>query len=109
MGLNLLDSGKFNAAANRLYYALFQAAVHTLESKHGKTPDKVTNGATYWRHAMVRDNMELICDGDRQKKIFYKAMLALREEADYKPTTVTKSQLDGRRDKVIQLVSELTK
>jgi uncharacterized protein (UPF0332 family) len=108
VGLDLLDSDKLNAAANRLYYALFQAAVHALESKHGMRPDKLQAGAKWWKHDMVRDNMRLLRD-NAQDKVVYKALKDLREEADYKPTTVLKPLLTGRRQSVVDLVNEFTK
>jgi hypothetical protein len=107
VGLELLDSGRINAAANRLYYALHQAAVHAFEQL-GNQPDQLQNGAKGWKHDVVKNNLGLL-GTSQQDRVIYVALKGLREEADYKPTTVAKSQLTGRRQKVVDLVNELTK
>ena len=107
MGLDLLTSGKLNAAANRLYYALHQAAVHAFEQQ-GRQPSQLQIGAKGWKHDVVKNNLGLLGRSE-EDKIIYIAMKGLREEADYLPTTVKESQLTNRRQKVVDLVNELIK
>ena len=54
----LLDRGLVHAAASRLYYAFFQAAVHALD-RAGRKREETRKGLAYWSHKAVGDLVHL--------------------------------------------------
>jgi hypothetical protein len=91
----LANSGRFNDAANRAYYALYQALVFAWEDQ-GFNPedvdgiarnDKNTGDDPRWRHAFLRKNLSKIKLTTEQEKIMDTAW-RLRVKADYMPDNV---------------------
>ena len=78
--------GLVNAAANRLYYAAFQAGVHALESK-GRHWTEFRDNAKKWEHGMIAGNTNLIRNVAADRKL-YSRLRNYREEADYQVTSV---------------------
>lgn len=102
----LLDRGLVNAAASRLYYSLFQAAVHSLESqKH--TPASLKLNAETWEHGMICNNTKLVRGNPSDRKLF-EIFRSMREEADYSKVSVEVERVTSRLAAVRQLVEEAT-
>jgi hypothetical protein len=80
-GEALLAFGHLDAAASRLYYACYQAAVHRL-TLLGKSPGAIRSGAVKWDHIMVR-NVASLVRGRRGDGVVYEQARALRTVADY--------------------------
>lgn len=106
LGRRLLGEGDTNAAANRIYYAMLQAAIHSFEVQR-RTPESLKTGAKNWQHAIVTSNTFLVRDNENDRYLFQK-LKTLREEADYLSTTVDATQLANRLQSVEQLIAEVT-
>ncbi len=92
-GEALAALGLADPAASRMYYALFQSAVHALR-RRGLRPERLRSGAVHWDHAMVRNNVWAV-RGRRSDRELLREMLDLRKLADYEdhpvdPKTVLK-------------------
>lgn len=107
----LMVQGFPNAAASRMYYALYLAAVHALE-KQGRKPSEFQDEPGYWRHEIIRSNASLVrqrSGKDRMKdSALYNAVFEMRVTADYDPASVETDQLLGRIDDVQSLVEDVT-
>lgn len=99
----LVERRRFNAAANRLYYSLFQVAKAYAVSKN-----KMQMDAQVEVHRVARSVVhELVKDEGRFEDVFDDA-LALRKKSDYTPTDVTANELDlNFRNKASDLRSHL--
>lgn len=85
----LVERQSFNAAANRLYYSLFQVAKAYAVSKN-----KMKMDAHVEVHRVARTVVhELVKDEGRFEDVFEDA-LALRKKSDYTPVDVTANDLD---------------
>jgi uncharacterized protein (UPF0332 family) len=79
------DAGRYNNAANRSYYAVFQAAIHALQLEGVRLPGSGSN----WGHAFVDSQFSGLLINRRH---LYETGLrnvisdnrSLREDADYK-------------------------
>jgi uncharacterized protein (UPF0332 family) len=107
----LMVQGFPNAAASRMYYALYLAAVHALE-KQGHKPSAFQDEPGYWRHEIIRNNASLVRQRrgkDRMKdSALYNAVFEMRVTADYDAASVETDQLLGRIDDVQSLVEDVT-
>ena len=103
----LLGRGCPSAAASRLYYAMYQAAVHRLTAL-GVVPGRMRSGAVEWDHSMVLNNLSLV-GARRLDRVLYAEMRRLRGEADYGDDPVRAPDLDDRQDAVRELVRRLTR
>ena len=99
----LAEGQRFNAAANRLYYSLFQVAKAYAVSKN-----KMKMDAHVEVHRVARTVVhELVKDEGRFEDVFEDA-LALRKKSDYTPVDVTANELDlNFRNKASDLRSHL--
>ena len=102
----LADQDLWNAAANRLYYAAFQAAVHALEKK-GKRPEQLS-GFDEWKHTTICENTWLV-RGRKDDRARYYALRTQRIEADYSGREVETELVRSRLAEVQELVLEVTK
>lgn len=77
----------WNSATSRLYYALFEAVVgRFVERQPPLTPKDIHCPSERWQH----DSVQSACMGtlkDRQLGIVFRLAMALRERADYDPTS----------------------
>lgn len=81
VGQQCLEGGSVNAAANRLYYAVFQAVLGFAVSK---------KGYVYKGHGGHFDMAQVVLgQGKYSKRSYYlfKELMGLRETADYEPET----------------------
>ncbi len=104
--LRLLDRGLLNAAASRLYYAVFQAAIHALQSRRRDSAEAPAGGRG-WSHAGVQDQIATIRSDDEDQRMF-KRLRLLREMADYGQPSVPRRELEFLRPDAERLVRELT-
>ena len=98
--------GLLNAAASRLYYSVFQAAVHVL-SRRGGSPADVKRGARNWSHGRV-ENLVPTIRGQSEDGVLFRELRALRERADYDLEPLTKRELDRCWPDVDRFVREAT-
>ena len=105
-GESLLAGGFSNDAASRLYYAMYQAAVHAL-TQRGRRPEQTRSGAVDWDHSMVENNVRTL-RGSRADKDLYRAMRSLRVAADYAPDYIRGADVIERHAAVSRFVKELT-
>lgn len=98
----LTEAGKYNIAANRLYYALYYAASALLISKG--IPTKTHSGLlTQISLHLVRTGMLAINDGK-----LLKVMFELRHEGDYEDfIEVTQEDIQEYTPRVRELVEKL--
>lgn len=101
----LLRAGRLNACASRLYYALFQAAIHALE-RQGRKPRDFRN-ATYWDHDTIRDSAHLV-RGEESDRILLDDARLLRLRADYALEQVTRREIEDLRHEACRFVMEAT-
>ena len=104
--LRLLERGLLNAAASRLYFAAFQAAIHALRAR-SRAPAERQAGAGGWSHARVEEAIATVRGNEEDRNVFRAARL-LREEADYGSGTVWRRELEFLRPEVERLVRDLT-
>ena len=92
----LYEARNFNGAANRAYYALYQAITATFEEMkldQAKLTSKVTaDEAGKWLHETVRNNPTL-AGVDRKDSEIVRTAWSLRRKADYRPDDVTELEL----------------
>ena len=103
----LLDRGLVNAAASRLYYAMYEAAVWAL-TKEGKRPGAFRSGAVEWDHSMVENNVGVLRNSFEDRDL-YREMRRARTTADYKADGVDATQLRWFRADVVDFVKEFAK
>ena len=106
-GEALATLGLLDPAASRYYYAMYQAAVHTL-ARRGWTPGRLQSGAVDWSHVVVMNNASLL-RGRGSDRYLFGAMRDLRTQADYYDTAVVPALLASKVDEVRALVEELTR
>ena len=102
----LLGRGFPNAAARRLYYSMYQAAVHRFAVLRLE-PTKLRSGAVDWDHSMVENNTKKL-GGDWRDKALYAQMRRLRSQADYGDERVGPEKLSGRLEAVADFVRRVT-
>ncbi|MCI0587803.1 MAG: HEPN domain-containing protein [Planctomycetes bacterium] len=105
--VSMIDEGFVDPAASRTYYAMFQAAVHALETRRGMRPGDLRLGADRWGHDMVCGNAKLR-RGSREDERLLRALRGLRERADYEPVPVERAAVEGRREAVAAFVRGVT-
>ncbi len=88
----LLAIGLLNAAASRLYYSVFQAAVRVLLRRSG-LPAAAQGGARAWSHGRVENSVAGI-RGQREDGVLFEELRALRERANYDRESLTKWEID---------------
>ena len=80
-----------DSSMSRLYYALYQAAMHALETK-GKTPSMLSADDKQWSHTLIRQNASL-CRGRRDDGRLFSLAFTLRQRADYHAEGVDDSEV----------------
>ena len=103
----MIDKGFVDPAASRYHFAMFQAAVHALETGRGMRPGDLRLGAERWGHDMVCGNARLL-RGSREDERLLRALRGLRERADYEPIPVEKAAVEGRKEEVAAFVRGMT-
>ena len=104
--LRLLDRGLVNAAASRLYFAVFQATVHALVKGTG-SPAEVQRGARAWSHGRVADEVAGIRGRGEDHDLFQKLRI-VREMADYDRDSVPRHEIEYLRRDAERFVGDLT-
>jgi uncharacterized protein (UPF0332 family) len=99
--------GLTDAAANRYYYALYQAAVHAL-TVQGWSPGSLRSGALEWNHDLVMTNVYLV-RRRRSDRLMFRQMRDLRTMADYQEKQVDTVDLALEIAAVRLFVDEVTK
>lgn len=102
----LLEKGRIDDAANRLYYAAFQAAVHGLE-RRGFAAGDFRPGATKWSHRTILEEVARIRDREEDRNLLM-TLKHLRTTADYTPESVSRKRLEYLRRETERLVREVT-
>lgn len=93
LGVELRDRGQFNAAANRLYYGLFQAVrAHFASEPEMARADGI--------HGRVKAKLRYA------EKDTFEGLRELREKADYQPDDV---QAEDLSDELIERANRLLK
>jgi uncharacterized protein (UPF0332 family) len=105
-GETLLARGFVDAAASRLYYAMYQAAVSRMANL-GIAPVTVQSGAVRWDHAMIAQNTWRL-RRRRDDRELYISMMQLRVKADYSDTAVPAVDVSPLVHRVRDFVRELT-
>lgn len=122
-GEELLAAGHFNAAASRLYYALYHAAWFILAKAHrdprSELPSRREDAAPNqsWPHKHLKDSTNLVVQCIRKplaQQIFgrrlhenYKKFYTHRIDADYQACGVTRPTLQNDSTELRALVDEL--
>ncbi len=101
----LLERGYVNAAASRLYYAMYEAAVHRL-TQRGFRPERVRSGAVDWDHSMVENNTRLLREHWRDR-LLYLEMRRMRGQADSEDAPVSAADLRVRLSSIRDFVREV--
>ena len=104
-GEALAALGLVDPATSRYYYAMYQAAVHTL-TRRGWTPGRLQSGAVDWSHVVVMNNASLL-RGRRSDRSLFDEVRELRMKADYDDGAVRPEQLAAAVDAVRNLVEVL--
>lgn len=102
----LLDSEHYNAAANRLYYMVFQSAIAILE-KQGKKPTDFDISVKKWRHETIKSNAFCIRENEYDKNLL-RDLVSLREVADYQSDAVERDELEALWQDAINFYGEAT-
>ena len=100
----LVERGLFDAAASRLYYAAFQAAVWAL-GRQGLRPDSIRLGARHWDHSMVAESASLV-RGRPEDVLLFRQLRRLRTHADYEQGPTDRRDLEGWFDAAGRFISE---
>src|SRR5262245_6812138 len=79
--LRLLERGLLNAAASRLYFAVFQAAIHALQAR-SRGPMEGGAGIPAWSHVGVQERIATLRGSEDDRRVF-KDLRLLRARADY--------------------------
>src|SRR5262245_6788323 len=90
-GEALAALGLVDPATSRYYYAMYQAAVHTL-TKRGWTPGRLQSGAVDWAHVVVMNNASLL-RGRPGDRALFDHIRRLRMTADYDDDAVEPAAL----------------
>jgi uncharacterized protein (UPF0332 family) len=98
LGIECLNKGHVNAAANRLYYSVFQAVQHYATLKENYVYIRGQTRAHGEMRNYVRNNKI----GAKQFERDFQIMMGLRETADYDNDTPEKYRIE-------QLIEGLTK
>lgn len=108
-GVRLVDAtpSRPNAAMSRLYYALYQAALHCHE-KASRKFFHVDATASKWTHELVRNSAALLRGKTDDVKLFTDA-LAQRVTADYKHHPVEIVKVKAMLPKVEEFVRSVCK
>ena len=106
VALFLLERGDIDAAANRLYYALFQAAVHALR-RQGRTPGDFRPAAEDWDHTMVSRWIKLV-RGRPEDGVLFRRLREQRERADYSDDRAERGELELLKHEAERFVDEVT-
>jgi uncharacterized protein (UPF0332 family) len=104
------EAGRYNNAANRSYYAVFQAAIHALQLEGIRLP----GGGTSWGHSFVDAQFSGLLVNRRHR---YEPALrtivgdnrSLRDDADYTTIQVTQvraSRAVQRAERLVRAVLE---
>ena len=104
-GEALAALGLVDPATSRYYYAMYQAAVHTL-TRRGWTPGRLHSGAVDWSHVVVMNNASLLRGRSTDRSLF-DSMRRLRTKADYHDDPVDPVTLALQVDDVRAFVEEL--
>ena len=93
----LCAAKKYNGAANRLYYALYQIIVTIFEEK-GIKQASLTNKVDpenpgYWLHEVIRNNSTLAGVAWRDRRLIVE-LWRLRTRADYENQSIVAGDLD---------------
>lgn len=89
VAIELADDKKFNAAANRLYYSLFQVA-----KAYAVAKGEMTIGDGEDVHRKIRNIVTNLVEAEGRFEDVYEDALALRKKADYTPNDVTGNDFD---------------
>ncbi|HEY3325449.1 MAG TPA: hypothetical protein VGP72_33665 [Planctomycetota bacterium] len=101
----LQDLGKFDGAASRAYYSLYQALVPHFEKWYGK-PSKLDPRADHWTHDMIRNNCARLVGGDGYRVVVM--AFNLRIIADYRmKMCVAKRELDAVMTEIPAVLNKL--
>ncbi|MCI0586922.1 MAG: hypothetical protein L0323_08800 [Planctomycetes bacterium] len=103
--LILLRAGRLNASASRLYFAVFQAEVYSLQLR-GRKPQDFRN-ARYWDHDTVRDAAHL-ARGEAADRLLLEKTRRLRLQADYEREHVRRRDIERPRREACRFVMEVT-
>jgi uncharacterized protein (UPF0332 family) len=103
-GESLLAAGRINAAASRYYYAMYQAAVHSLTTS-GKQPGAFRSGAVEWDHSMVENNAGML-RRSYEDRALYGFLRRTRVKADYKADDVDAADLRPLCEDIAHFVEE---
>ena len=106
-GEELLDRGRVNAGVSRLYYAMFQAAVHRFEVL-GVAPRHVRSGADRWQHTMIAKHARVL-RGRATDRDLYNDVMELRVTADYFDRAVRLEAVTEHRAQIRDFVRELAR
>ncbi|HET6202898.1 MAG TPA: HEPN domain-containing protein [Planctomycetota bacterium] len=106
VGLRLLEEGFVDAAANRLYYAVFQAAAYAL-GRGGRLPSESRGSAAVWDHRIIGDRIALL-RGEPDDGRLFRELRSLRERADYQEGPVDRRELERRKRDVERFVRGVT-
>jgi uncharacterized protein (UPF0332 family) len=101
----LAERGWFDAAANRAYFALFQAGVAWMQ-RMGRRPEEFTRGATRWQHATIVGNASLYRRRLADIALF-RELRALRVQADYGESRVAGDRVRAVLGKARELIEEV--
>lgn len=107
VALLLLDRGYIDASATRLYYAVFQAAVHALRAQ-GREPAEFRRGARDWDHEILGRAIHL-ARGEPSDRILFRDLRHQRELADYRDGPAERNTLEYLKHDAIRFVDEVTK
>lgn len=96
----------WDAAASRMYYALFQAAVYVL-GRRGRRPRDLSRDATddRWAHAIVLNNTRLLRNRPEDRTLFHQAY-ALRVKGDYEEIAVEEIEVKELQPRVEAFLKE---
>jgi uncharacterized protein (UPF0332 family) len=104
------ESGRYNNAANRCYYAVFQSAIHARQVEGIRLP----GGATEWSHSFVDAQFSGLLVNRRHR---YESSLrsvigdlrALREDADYSTVSVNQIRISRALQRAERLVAAVVR
>lgn len=99
----LLERGLLRAAASRLYFSMFQAAVCALERRGAKPPSR----DRYWSHDLVLRLAQSI-RGDVQDEVRLRDLRKMRISGDYQVWEFERRHLERVRNDVRRFVEEVT-
>lgn len=104
----LFGCGRYNAAAGRAYYAIFQAVTAEFDRMRKRPGDfrvLSNDNPGKWPHCTVRDNASAAGIASRNTFLVRQAW-ALRVKADYEPAPVLKDELSPIMVKLEELIEE---